>query len=242
MIVLLWKRKLPGQLFFLPLLLLGSYLFQMIWEAGTIYSIGTMYINGCMVALFLTGAAPSQQTGIWQKKYWLGGLGFGIAGICLMARSFLNTNYVDVIMSVDQFLFQANDYPALSDGMEIRQTFVTDKKFSKIALEVNNPEGEYNDSIYRVGLYDEEGNLLQEQLLQASQIQSYTFQPLAFENREGISHYEIRISKQSGSHDLIFLYYDTGHYDVYPEGRLTGLTQGDTADLAFEVYWREEED
>lgn len=242
MAVLLWKKKLHGALFFLPLALLGSYLFQMIWEAGTIYSIGTMYLNGCVTAVFVSGISIRDAEGVDRKKNKKSRLAFGFCILMcgLLIRSFFVTEYVEVSMSVDQFLFQANDYIALSDGKELTQTFVADKEFSTIALQVHNLEGEFNDSIYNVSLCDGEGNLIQEELLTASLIQDYTFYPLAFHSKSGVSSYEIRIKKLSGKNDLIFLYYDTGHYDVYPEGKMTGLTEGDMADLIFEVYWREE--
>ncbi len=244
--VLLWKGWLPKELFFLPLLLLGSYLFQMLWEAGTIYSIGTMYVNGCVTALFLSagGTVKTEMSrGRRDKRKIAAGVlaALCLAGLCLMIRGFFTTNYVEVSMSVDQFLFEANEYIAVSDGMEISQTFVTEKEFSTIALKVHNIEGEFNDSVYSVCLYDGEGNLIKEQLLQGSEAEDYVFYPLAFENAAGVKDYEIRIKKLSGANDLVFLYYDTGHYDVYPEGRLSGLTKGEMADLIFEVYWREEE-
>lgn len=242
MAVLLWKKKLHGALFILPLLLLGSYLFQMIWEAGTIYSIGTMYLNGCVTAVFVSGISIRDTEGADSGKNKKSRFAFGFCILMcgLLIRSFFVTEYVEVSMSVDQFLFQANDYIALSDGKELIQTFVADKEFSTIALQVHNLEGEFNDSIYSVSLCDGEGNLIQEELLAASLIQDYTFYPIAFHSKPGVSSYEIRIKKLSGKHDLIFLYYDTGHYDVYPEGKMTGLTEGDMADLIFEVYWREE--
>lgn len=254
MAVLLWKRKLHGALFFLPLLLLGSYLFQMIWEAGTIYSIGTMYVNGCVTAAFIAGIfikdADNRDkgkvvSGFWRERKRTKVFFYGLTGFCvlmcsLLVRSLFVTEYVEVSMSVDQFLFQANEYTALSEGMEIVQTFVTDKEFSTIALQVHNPEGEFNDSLYSVRLCDGEGALIKEELLEGALIKDYTFYPLAFSNETGVSNYEIRISKLSGKNDLVFLYYDTGHYDVYPEGKMTGLTKGDMADLIFEVYWREE--
>lgn len=269
MAVFLWKKKLPEELFFLPLFLLGSYLFQMIWEAGTIYSIGTMYVNGCMAAVFIPMAVPhgmrekkeqekteqkskngtlskDKKFGKNEKRMWKRIIFGSSVALCvflsaLLVRRLAVTEYVEVSMSVDQFLFQANEYIAISDGMEVSQTFVTDKEFSTIAFQMHNPEGEYNDSLYSISLYEEGGSLIKEQILQGSLAEDYTFYPLAFENREGISNYEIRIKKLSGKHDLIFLYYDTGHYDVYPQGKLTGLTKGDKGDLIFEVYWREEE-
>ena len=247
--VLLWRGKLSQNLFFLPLLLLGSYLFQMIWEAGTIYSIGTMYVNGCMVAAGTDFLIRGEKEGETKKRPKQKAIKIAISlwaalclgGLCLMVRGFFTTKYVEVSMSVDQFLFEAEEYIALSDGMEISQTFVTEKDFSTIALQVHNIEGEFNDSVYSVCLYDGEGNLIKEQRLEGSKAEDYVFYPLAFENVKGVTNYEIRIRKLSGANDLIFLYYDTGHYDVYPGGRLKGLTEGEMADLIFEVYWREEE-
>ena len=52
-VVSFFQKRLPVEGFVLLLLLTGSYLFQMIWESATIYSIGTMYLNGCVVALGL---------------------------------------------------------------------------------------------------------------------------------------------------------------------------------------------
>lgn len=245
MAVMLWKRQLRGEMFFLLLFLLGSYLFQMLWEAGTIYSIGTMYVNGCMAAVFVGRRGKTVLDEAMERKGRRGKLFVkGTAALCtaligLMIGSFCVTDYVEVSMSVDQFLFQADNYIALSEGMEISQTFVTEKDFSTIALQVHNPEGKFNDSIYSVYLYDGCGNLIKEQILRGSEAGDYAFYSFAFENREGITDYEIRIKKLWGTDDLVFLYYDTGHYDVYPQGQLTGLTKGDMADLIFRVYRKE---
>jgi len=260
MAVLLWKKKLPKELFFLPLFLLGSYLFQMIWEAGTIYSIGTMYVNGSMTAVFIPAAASygikenmeweittgnrkeqKFEKGLWKKLVPGSFVTICILLSALLIRRLAVTEYVEVSMSVDQFLFQANEYMAVSDGTEVSQTFETDKAFSTIAFQMHNPEGEFNDSVYNIRLYEKGGSLIKEHTLQGSLVEDYTFYPLAFESREDINSYEIRIKKLSGEHDLIFLYYDTGHYDVYPQGRLMGLTKGKMGDLIFEVYWREED-
>lgn len=243
--VMLWKRRLGKELFFLPLFLLGSYLFQMLWEAGTIYSIGTMYVNGCMTAVFMgrEGRRVSVEAvnckGRKREVLFKGTAVLCIVLVGTMIGSFCLTDYVEVSMSVDQFLFQADNYIALSEGMEISQTFTTEKNFSTIALQVHNPEGKYNDSIYGVYLYDKRGNLIKERDLRGNMAVDYAFCSFAFKNCEGISDYEIKIKKKWGTNDLVFLYYDTGHYDVYPEGRLTGLTQGNMADLIFRVYWKE---
>ena len=304
---LLIKKKIPMEAMVLLLLLLGSYLFQMIWEAATIYSIGTMYVNGCMVALglpFLTGCgcadsrrnkyrnkckyrpesedalrdgkqdeitgnklsedkeqdvaecdatesgsdesriagsriAESRIAGCEVVKAVLAIV--GVVGLCIMVAALAKTQYVEVSMSVDQFLFQAEEYPALSYGQCISQSFETTKDFSTISVQVRNLTGAYNDSVYEVSLYDDDGNCLQTQKLQGCDTTDYGFCPMKFHNETGITKYEIRIEKTAGKEDLIFLYYDTGHYDVYPKGKMSGpMIEGDMADLLFEVYDRKE--
>ena len=262
---LLVKKKIPMEAMVLLLLLLGSYLFQMIWESATIYSIGTMYVNGCMVALGLPLLARSGCADRCRNKYKnkcenrseaedvlpdgkqdsiTGNIVLaivGVVGLCIMVAALAKTQYVEVSMSVDQFLFQAEEYPALSYGQCISQSFETTKDFSTISVQVRNLTGAYNDSVYEVSLYDEDGNCLQTQELHGCDTTDYGFCPMKFHNETGITSYEIRIEKTAGKEDLIFLYYDTGHYDVYPKGQMSGpMIEGDMADLLFEVYDRKE--
>ena len=270
---LLIKKKIPMEAMVLLLLLLGSYLFQMIWEAATIYSIGTMYVNGCMVALglpFLTGCGCAERdvaesgsdesriAGSRIVEARIDGSGtasckagcrpvnivlviVGVVGLCIMVAALAKTQYVEVSMSVDQFLFQAEEYPALSYGQCISQSFETTKDFSTISVQVRNLTGAYNDSVYEVSLYDDDGSCLQTQKLHGCDTTDYGFCPMKFHNETGITKYEIRIEKTAGKEDLIFLYYDTGHYDVYPKGKMSGpMIEGDMADLLFEVYDRKE--
>lgn len=290
-VVSFFQKRIPMEGFALFLLLTGSYLFQMIWESATIYSIGTMYLNGCMVALGLPlwkMKHPAENTikkkslvpaddvvkeytsiedtiiedttekqkllsaNIFEnnRKYKknnrivfnLCAILFGILGLGILIGKLAKTDYVEVSVSVDQFLFQAQEYPALSDGQCITQTFESEKDFSIISFQVRNLSGEYNDSIYLVSLCDQSGNCLQKQQLIGSETTDYGFCPLCFQNVPGVTKYEIRIEKESGEDDLIFLYYDTGHYDTYQKGKMTGpMIEGELADLLFEVYDREEE-
>ncbi len=299
-VVSFFQKKLPVEGFVLLLLLTGSYLFQMIWESATIYSIGTMYLNGCMVALGLPlwkMKHPAENTikkkslvpaddaveeytlitaekvvekdvsifseGIIKKRSLLSAnifgknrkckkdyrivitlcvILFGILGLGILIGKLAKTDYVEVSVSVDQFLFQAQEYPALSDGQCITQTFESEKDFSIISFQVRNLTGAYNDSVYMISLCDQNGNCLQKQQLIGSETTDYGFCPLCFQNVPGVTKYEIRIEKESGEDDLIFLYYDTGHYDTYQKGKMTGpMIEGELADLLFEVYDREEE-
>lgn len=299
-VVSFFQKRLPVEGFVLLLLLTGSYLFQMIWESATIYSIGTMYLNGCMVALGLPlwkMKHPAENTikkkslipaddaveeytlitaekvvekdvsifseGIIKKQSLLSAnifgknrkckkdyrivfnlcvILFGILGLGILIGKLAKTDYVKVSVSVDQFLFQAQEYPALSDGQCITQTFESEKDFSIISFQVRNLTGAYNDSVYMISLCDQNGNCLQKQQLIGSETTDYGFCPLCFQNVRGVTKYEIRIEKESGEDDLIFLYYDTGHYDTYQKGKMTGpMIEGELADLLFEVYDREEE-
>lgn len=285
-VISFFQKRIPIEGFALFLLLTGSYLFQMIWESATIYSIGTMYLNGCMVALGLpmwkmkhpaeneiekkvwipADDAVEEYTSIgdttekqkllsanifgknreckkdYRKAFNLCAILFGILGLGILVGKLAKTDYVEVSVSVDQFLFQAQEYPALSYGQCITQTFESKKDFSIISFQVRNLSGEYNDSIYLVSLCDQKGNCLQQQKLIGSETTDYGFCPLCFQNVPGVTKYEIRIEKESGEDDLIFLYYDTGHYDTYQKGKMTGpMIEGNLADLLFEVYDREEE-
>lgn len=285
-VVSFFQKRLPVEGFVLLLLLTGSYLFQMIWESATIYSIGTMYLNGCMVALGLpmwkmkhpaeneikknslipVDDVVEEYTSIedttekqkllsanifgknreykktYGKVFSFCVILFGILGLGILIGKLVKTDYVEVSVSVDQFLFQAQEYPALSYGQCITQTFESEKDFSIISFQVRNLSGEYNDSVYLVSLCDQNGNCLQQQQLIGSETKDYGFCPLCFQNVPGITKYEIRIEKESGEDDLIFLYYDTGHYDTYQKGKMTGpMIEGELADLLFEVYDREEE-
>lgn len=245
-ILLLQRKKLPDEFFVFFLLLIGSYLFQMIWESATIYSIGTMYVNGILVSAGLAyprvpyGSGDTQSEKRNQDRWFITATALGFAGVVCIIAAMAGTEYVKVSMSVNQFLFQAEEYPALSEGQQIRQTFRTEKKFSTIVFQVRNYEGSFNDGIYLVSLYDGEGNLLQQQELIANTVPDYGFCQLSFHNEDSITDYEICIEKESGTEELIFLYYDTGHYDTYPDGKMTGPVEGDMADLLFEVYDREE--
>lgn len=299
-VVSFFQKRLPVEGFVLLLLLTGSYLFQMIWESATIYSIGTMYLNGCMVALglplwemkYLAESGIKKNTllpaddaveeytlitaekvvekdvsifseGIIKKRSLLSAnifgknrkckkgyrivitlcvILFGILGLGILIGKLAKTDYVEVSVSVDQFLFQAQEYPALSDGQCITQTFESEKDFSIISFQVRNLTGAYNDSVYMISLCDQNGNCLQKQQLIGSETTDYGLCPLCFQNVPGVTKYEIRIEKESGEDDLIFLYYDTGHYDTYQKGKMTGpMIEGELADLLFEVYDREEE-
>lgn len=233
MAVSLWKKE-KSFLLVVPLTLLGSYLFQMIWEAGTVYSIGLMYLNGMCAAFAFCGqqtkAEQAKQNVVEQNETkqpeekqrkeksdesveQTGRSGFScdrkkipliiaamgcLAFVISMVITYQRTHYVEVSMSVDQFLFQANQYISVSDGMEVSQTFSTSKEFHTIALRVSNATGSENDSRYEIALYDGDGKLLQTRELLGEETSDYAFYAMDFDSVQGVSDYEIRIRKTDG--------------------------------------------
>ena len=242
------KKEISPEAFVIMLFVLGSFFFQMIWEAGTIYSIGIYPYVFALCVLGLNAkkegeARKEENADIGKTRFTYGNkLGFFISAAAFIALIAVHLRYPreSVIVSVDQFLFQSNDPIALSDGMEIKQSFVSDKDFSIISLKARNFEGQFNDSVYEVSLKDGNGDLIKTNEIYGKDMTDYEFATMDFENVPGVTDYEISIKKISGENDLIFLYYDTGHTDVYPKGKMTGITGSDTADLTFEVYDKEE--
>ena len=242
------RKDISPEAFVIMLFVLGSFFFQMIWEAGTIYSIGIYPYVFALCVLGLNAkkegeARKEENAGIGKTRFTYGNkLGFFISAAGFIALIAVHLRYPreSVIVSVDQFLFQSNDPIALSDGMEIKQSFVSDKVFSIISLKARNFEGKFNDSVYEVSLKDGNGDLIKTNKIYGKDMTDYEFTTMDFENVPGVTDYEISIKKISGENDLIFLYYDTGHTDVYPKGKMTGITGSDTADLTFEVYDKEE--
>ncbi|MCR5654788.1 MAG: glycosyltransferase family 39 protein [Lachnospiraceae bacterium] len=241
------KERPPMRVTFLffSLVLLGSFLFQMIWEAGTVYSIGISFANGVMPALVLPALYERSLSGKEIKlPVKIVGVLLSVASIIVWTVAVVRTDYVDVVMSVDQYLYIKGDAVALTDGQTITQSFTTDKAFGTIALMAENPEGEYNDSVYEVMLIADDGAVLETYDLAGAEVVSNVFYPIWLSDTvrpEKESTYSIRLTKKSGTNDLIFLYYDTGLYDAYPFGKMEGdMVVGEHTDLTFEVYWREE--
>ncbi len=219
------------------LFMLGSFIFQMIWEAGTIYSIATMCVLPLIGAAYpiRTDETPSGEKKIIPAKQ-LASFGIGAIGLIILVVIHSNIKEADINISVDQFLFQANEYIALTGDKTITQTFSTDRPFNTVSVKAVNYENEFNDSIYEVTLSDDRGNVLGSSDIAGSSVTDYEFIPLLLSSKEGVTDYVLSITKKEGIYDLIFLYYDTGHVDVYPEGKISGLTEGEMGDLTFQVY------
>ena len=228
-------------LFAFLLVLLGSWLFQMIWEAGTIYSIGLMYANGLTAAVFLSGACDA----VWKKSTVSFGLAaLAVSGTLLSVVAFCRGEYEKSTIRVYQYMFpymyDTDAYMPLSQGETLCQTFVTDKRFSEIAIMAYNPAGEESDVTFRVSLSDENGEVCQNRIVSGREMANFQFYEMDFSSDafpEGTKCYRITITMEEGKTPFSWMYYGTGNYDTYPGGELTGpmAEPGGRADLVFRV-------
>lgn len=244
--------------FCIYLSLLGAFLFHMIWEAGSIYSIGFICLVyagfGCGMAIFVNStqrkdikkaagrkptahiltpetAAPDETF-----KKALGSVVLFL--ICVFWIRYDYSHYTEerrVALCVNQYLFLSDSYEPCGEDMKLVQTFETDSPFDEIYLQAVNDADEANDSIYRVSLLDSNGDVIDSCDLISAQISSYTLTALPVCSQPGNTDYALSIEKVKGADCLTFLYYDTGNCDVYKKGCLTGLKNAKNADLCFIV-------
>lgn len=250
--LLLKKEHENAPAFCIYLSMLGSFLFQMIWEAGNIYSIG-------YVCLFYAGLGfgvsfqmnknticvkGTDENPIKNKRQEIERLlSLGFTAVCLCAAFASSINYIythseqerRVWLSVNQYLFLSDSYEPCADDMVLTQTFTADMPFDEIYLQAENVKGDANDSVYRIRLLDENNNLISTTDLNGSRVISYGLTKLDMHSDADRGRYRLSIQKISGNDTLSFLYYDTGNYDAYSDGELTGLKNAMKPDLCFIV-------
>lgn len=233
--------------FFIMIQVVGAYLFQMIWEAGAIYCIGSMtfmaVLFGFGISLWGEESALKSNDDVYKKraaKPFLQKISYASGAISVIVL--LSTmGYFAVLrseaenISVNQYLFQSNAYISCTKELVLTQSFQTEKSFDKIGVRIRNFIGEVNDSVYKIGLYSFDDVLIREEVLYGKDVVDFQFKEFAFSSLEGVEEYYLRIEKVQGEHDLTFLYYDTGNYDAYKKGKLYGLKDSSMCDLAFYV-------
>ena len=103
-----------------------------------------------------------------------------------------------------------------------------------------NPLGDANPSSYRIEVLDSDGNVLGSRDLGGGEVLNKDYAYVKFDtvvpDREET--YTIRVTGLSAEpgEALTFLYYNSGNWDIYPEGEMTGLNSGEMSDLTFVVY------
>lgn len=221
------RKKEMDFLYIIKLNLLGGFLFHMLWEAGSIYSIGFMtLLSPAMTEGFeWMEDAISRKAGKKSVYFW----SVPAAILCLFLiwkkDALFETDYVENEATVNQFLYQCDEEKWLSDEELYVQTFQGDKNFNRLGIQVKNQLGERNGSCYRILLLDGEKELVAEQKIEAGKIVGYQFVTLSFDTIDGRKNddfYYVVIEKVKGSSEegLTFLSYNTGNYDAYRNGSL----------------------
>ena len=247
--MILRKRELFGSpAFCIYITLLGAFLFHMIWEAGTIYSIGFTFLlyagAGFCIACYMVLHKPSIVADTMQPKI-VRTMQFPVIActVCLLSicsLSWLTYDYSHfeeerrVALSVNQYLFLSDDYEPCESGMKLVQTFQADRDFNEIYLQTGNV-GQENDSRYRISLCDRSGTVIDSCELDASSVAPYSLTLLSLHSKPENNSYSLVIEKIAGTDNLTFLYCDTGNYDAYKKGSLQGLKNSQKADLCFVV-------
>lgn len=233
------KTKYGSVSFCIYLTLLGAFLFQMLWEAGNIYSTGYTCFLYVGFAMGLSLLPERFSIEIKNKAH---STCLALFLLTILSLCFVFYDYKQyqpdrkVWLSVNQYLFLADTYEACTEDMTLVQTFTADRPIDEIYIQAENKMGDQNDSIYQFQLCDESGSPLSQTNLSARDVVSYglTKLPLSYESDSSHS-YQLKIKKLSGTDCLSFLYYDTGNYDAYKLGELSGLKNGQKPDLCFIV-------
>lgn len=267
----LYIRKKNIDFFYIASLnLLGGFLFHMLWEAGTIYSIGfmTLFPLSMLGGFEYLEEAIRRKSGKKASYFWI----VPVAGLLLLFmvknRVFCRQGYITNEATVNQFLYQCDETEQLSENELYVQTFMGDKCFNRLGIQVKNQLGESNSATYHVMLLDDKKKILAEQEIRGGEITGYQFATLSFDtidggNAEGCFYVIVEKTGGSSGEGLTFLSYQTGNYDAYKKGGLiiyrgmngrefmaesTEALQGERAeseaplfrDLAFCVYQQEE--
>lgn len=178
------------------------------------------------------------------SRYWrilaCGALVITLGISVIYGRSLFTVPFKQMEYAVMQDMSDGEDLQELLTGEVITQTFTTSRSFNHIGCKVLNPLGDANPSSYRIEVLDSDGNVLGSRDLGGSEVLNKDYAYVKFDTvvPVGEETYTIRVtglSAEPGS-ALTFLYYNSGNWDIYPEGKMTGLNSGEMSDLTFVVY------
>ncbi|MBQ7066972.1 MAG: hypothetical protein IJN92_09135 [Lachnospiraceae bacterium] len=221
------KKKHPDFLYVIKLNLLGGFLFHMLWEAGTIYSIGFMTLLPLgMIDGFSVFEIVAEKTVKGRGKY-VCAFPAVVLVVLFWVKShvFFEEMYITNEACVNQFLYQCDESELLLNDELYVQTFVGDKEFNRLGVQVKNQSGPDNQSNYHIVLLDSEKRLVAEETVLAADISGYGFITLSFDTidgRENEGCYYVVVEKAGGRAEegLAFLSYNTGNYDAYQKGNM----------------------
>ena len=120
------------------------------------------------------------------------------------------------------------------------QTFRTGKPFDHADLWVANWDGPANDSVYMLQILQEDGSVEAEGEIIGSAAPCMEAYTVAFEkvlpDREQTYQLRVTLKNPDCAIKTDFLYYQTGAWDMYPEGALYAPKEIPDVDLAFAIY------
>lgn len=234
------------KLFVVKLAVLGSIVFQLIWECGEAYSIPYIVLFLMMAAegigFVQESAEPLLQWKLPRRGCLVGGfLLFAAAGVWII-RAFNG-----IVLVNDDYRVRQTTYELSIHSSEdvVEQTFTASDAFNEIELYVYNVFQEHNQSVYQVTLLDEEGVSLASQLITGYMLPEYGSTYMQFDTitPDGENLYTIRIEavEKDERCGIVFPYHSTGICDLYQGGSLfVNGAESENCDLAFTVYLRSE--
>lgn len=233
----LGKKSTSGRnVLLLQLTLLGAFVFYLLWETASQYSMPFMPV---MMLLALEGSSQTEER-FDTDRLWLGLGLLSAAGILIFALKNIslytgeNQNWSAPV--VRQIL--ANVPREVGDGEVLTQEFYASQPFNQVIFQWRNEEGEDNDAVYQVCLTDAEGTVLWEETIEAmGQPYQGAFQKQFQTVAASEEPYFLTLSKIGGSegNTLAFVTYDCGGYDPYPLGKMSINGKDRGADLCLLV-------
>lgn len=241
-------------IYIIMLNLLGGIIFHIIWEAGQVYNISFTCSISALAAyglfiLFNIKKSLDKTMPLKFPKYkqlMLCMLTFCITVFAAVSAGFnyrlKNTHITHYSLAVLQDLSELNelDKPLLNGSYS--QTFKSRRPFNTIGIKVKNALGSENCSLYKIILTDSSENMLFSYDLPGAYTFDNDFILIEFptvtpyiENAQ----YTLTIIPEivSETHSLTFCAYNSGNYDMYPQGSLyIDNHEKPMADLTFKLY------
>lgn len=233
------RKKCDSACYFILLTLLGGMVFHILWEAFYYYSFG--------FSMLLLIPASESIGNLSEKRY----SPHATSGIGIVAFTGLFLLLVPAIKELATTEFKHNDYAAVQDmslgeckplynGEVITQTFISDRPFNHVGVKVYNDAGAANESIYRMELLSENGDILSHRDFIGAEAENGGYCYLKFDDiiPNGKEAYTIQLTALHTTETsvIMFGYYNTHQYDIYSDGFMSGLNSDEKSDLTFEAF------
>jgi len=232
-------RKCDSSYYLVLLTLLGGMVFHILWEAFYYYSFGFSMLIVILASESICRLSEKRFT-----PHTAGSLGI----ISFAGLIFLLTPAIRQLTDAE---IKHNEYAVVQDmslgecqpllkGDVITQTFISDRPFNHVGCKVYNTAGGSNESIYRMELLSENGDVLGHRDFIGAEAENGGYIYLKMEDiiPNGKETYTIQLTAlhTTEEHHLMFGYYNTHQYDIYSDGFMTGLNSDERTDLAFMTF------